>query len=210
VRTERRFWLSRLAWRLRGATLWPAFAVLTVVDALLMDALPPARVGIDPDYMTIPLGLIAAGFGNLILVGIAAPWLTRRLAQREAAGGEEPSRARVELLGDRVGTALLVLGCLGVIAAGLGSRPIVVSETEETEENARLVRATILHTGDRELVRNLETANVTRLSTDFFRTCVARDDRRRFYCLLVDTGTEPPKVTKDPSELPNEPRRSDR
>ena len=33
-------WRSRLRWRWRGALLWPAFAVLTLVDALLLGVLP--------------------------------------------------------------------------------------------------------------------------------------------------------------------------
>ena len=49
---------------------------------------------------------------------------------------------------------------------------------EDTERNAKAFRALILERGDEELIRNLETANTVRLGEDFFRTCVARDDRR--------------------------------
>ena len=38
-------WRSRLRWRWRGALLWPAFVVLTLVDALLLGVLPIAGDG---------------------------------------------------------------------------------------------------------------------------------------------------------------------
>ena len=35
-----RLWLPRLKWRIRGAWQWPAFALLTVLDAVLLTQLP--------------------------------------------------------------------------------------------------------------------------------------------------------------------------
>lgn len=35
------------------------------------------------------------------------------------------------------------------------------------------------------------------------RTCIARDDRRTFVCLLVDTRENPAQVHRDPSTKPN-------
>ena len=37
-----RVWWTRLRWRLRGATMWPAFLVAVVVDAVLLRTLPIA------------------------------------------------------------------------------------------------------------------------------------------------------------------------
>ncbi len=39
---ERRDRVRRLRWRLRGAVLWPTFAVLTVADGVLLHLLPIA------------------------------------------------------------------------------------------------------------------------------------------------------------------------
>jgi hypothetical protein len=91
----------------------------------------------------------------------------------------------------------------GVLAAGLAARPVVVSETEATEENARAVRDYVLGSGSEELIRNLETANTIRLADGYFRTCIARDDRRRHFCLFVDTNKRPTDITRDPSAEPN-------
>ena len=63
------------------------------------------------------------------------------------------------MLVDRIGTGLLVAGVVGIFAAGLAAEPTVVTETEATQENAEAVRDYVLHTGDDELIRNLETAN---------------------------------------------------
>jgi hypothetical protein len=79
----------------------------------------------------------------------------------------------------------------------------VVSETEDTERNAEAFRAFVLRTGDEELIRNLETANTARLREDYFRTCIARDDRRRYFCAFVDTSREPARVQRDRSAEPN-------
>jgi hypothetical protein len=185
--------------------MWPAFVVLTLLDGVLLHLLPPVRLGFTREGMTLIFGIIVATFANLVLVGVAAPWLARRLAAREAAGGElaAPAHIRLEVLRDRVGTALLAAGLVGVLAAGLGSRQVVVRETDSTIENAKVVKRYILHSGDRELIRNLETANTVRLSDDYYRTCVARDDRRRYFCLFVDTDRHPARVVRDPSAEPN-------
>ena len=74
---ERRFWASRLRWRLRGAWQWPAFALFTLGDGLILHLLPPTRAGAN-----LVAGVIVASFANLVLVGAAAPWAARRIVER--------------------------------------------------------------------------------------------------------------------------------
>ena len=179
--------------------MWPTFIAITVVDGLILHLLPPVSTGID----LIPAILLAT-FGNLVVIGAIAPWLARRTwKRRPAADPGAPPRAQLEVLTDRIGTGLLLATVLGVVAAGLAARPTVVSETEDTQRNAEAFRALVLGHGDEELIRNLETANTVRLGEDFFRTCVARDDRERYFCAFVDTSTEPPDVDVDGSAEPN-------
>jgi hypothetical protein len=179
--------------------MWPAFIVVTLVDGLILHLLPPVRTGV----ALIP-GILIATFGNLILIGAVAPWLARRLwSRRPAAEPGAPPKARLEVLSDRVGTALLLATVLGVLAAGLAARPTVVSETEDTERNAEAFREYVLGSGDAELIRNLETANTVRLREDYFRTCIARDDRRHHFCAFVDTSHDPARVQRDRSAEPN-------
>ena len=186
--------------------MWPTFVVLTVADGVLLHLLPPVRLGLTRDGMTVIFGIIVATFANLFLVGVVAPWLARRLLARrrpEPSAGSLPAEVRQEVLADRLGTALLIAGLVGVVAAGLGSRPVVVSETDATEENARAVKSFIEGSRHPELIRNLETATTVKLGEGFFRTCIARDDRRRAFCLYVDTEKDPTEVRRDPSNTPN-------
>jgi len=64
-----RLWASRLRWRLRGAWQWPAFGVLTVVDAVLLTRLPFYEEG--PG--TFVAGLLVATFANLLAVAVIGP-----------------------------------------------------------------------------------------------------------------------------------------
>lgn len=179
--------------------MWPAFIAVTLIDGVLLHLLPPVRTGVD-----IVPGILLATFANLILVGVLAPWLAKRTwARRTAAEQGAPPRAQLEVLIDRIGTGLLVAGVAGVLAAGLAARPTVVSETEDTERNAKAFRQLVLHTQNAELIRNLETANTVRLGEDYFRTCISRDDRDRFFCAFVDTSSDPVQVTPDRSAEPN-------
>ncbi len=179
--------------------MWPSFVAITLLDGLILHLLPPIGTGVD----LIPAILLAT-FGNLFLIGAVAPWFGRRMwSRRPVAEAGAPPKAQLEVLTDRIGTGLLLASVLGVLAAGLAARPTVVSETEDTERNAEAFRALVLRSGDQELIRNLETANTVRLGEDFFRTCVARDDRERFFCAFVDTSTDPPDVDVDGSAEPN-------
>ena len=94
------------------------------------------------------------------------------------------------MLTDRIGTGLLVAGVVGVVAAGLAARPLVVSETEDTERAAEgAPRATSSARGDEELIRNLETRRTpSRLGEDYFRTCIAARRPRRYFCFFIDTS----------------------
>jgi hypothetical protein len=199
VDRDERFWPARIRWRLRGAWMWPTFVAITLLDGLILHLLPPVSTGVD----LVPAILLAT-FGNLVVIGALAPWLGRRTwKRRPAATPGAPPRAQLEVLSDRIGTALLVATVVGVLAAGLAARPTVVSETEDTERNANAFRELVLARGDGELIRNLETANTVRLGEDFFRTCVARDDRERYFCAFVDTSSDPPDVDVDGSAEPN-------
>ena len=196
---DERFWPARIRWRLRGAWMWPTFVAVTLVDGLILHLLPPVGTGVD----LIPAILLAT-FGNLILVGAVAPWLARRTWSRNpGVEPQAPPRASLEVLADRIGTGLLLATIAGVVAAGLAARPTVVSETQDTERNAKAFRELILQRGDDELIHNLETANTIRLGEDFFRTCVARKDRRHYFCAFIDTSKNPPDVDVDGSAEPN-------
>jgi hypothetical protein len=205
VPVEERFWTHRLRWRLRGASwLWPAFGIAVVVDAAILHFLPP--VGSEqqinaPTGLNLVGDLIVAGFTNLFLVAVIAPWLAKRLTERPVADGE--LAPPYELHFGRTAAILMSAAALGLVVVGLGNRPLIVSETKATETNARLVRQYVLNHGNAEMKRNLETANTARLASDFFRTCIANDHRTRYWCFFVDTKADPAKLTRDNDSRPN-------
>ena len=193
---EERFWTRRLRWRLLGQWRWPAFAVATVVDAVLLHELTPGR-----EQIEFPHALIFASFGNLALI-VAADVLARFAEhKRREQGIEDP---HLEVQADRGAVIALAVGVVGILGWGLSTGESRVLETRALEENADTVEAYVRTHGGPEYVRNLETANTARLKEDYFRTCVADDVRERFLCVFVDTSKDPPQVVRDPSTLPNE------
>ncbi|MGI8750233.1 MAG: hypothetical protein ACR2J6_06765 [Thermoleophilaceae bacterium] len=183
---------------------WPAFMACTFVDGLILDALPP----LSTRTLNLVDGVLIATFGNLFLLGAVAPFLTKRLLRRSAlavpaAAAPAPPEADREVLQDRVATLAMAAGVAACLVSGLANRPLIVSETRATEEVGRELQTYVNRSGSAELRRNLETANTLRLGEGYFRTCVARDDRRRYMCLFVDTNKDPVQVRRDPSNESN-------
>ena len=192
-----------MRWRLRGAWMWPAYAALTLLDAVILHELPPVREGVD----FVP-ALIVSSFANLFLMGAIAPWLGRRLAEREHAtdGNGIPLAVRTEVLKDRSAAVLLAIATVGLLVAGLGNQPAVVAETEDVEDAADLLERYVPANAPHEIQRNIETLNTERLEEGFFRMCINYDQRDRAWCVFVNVKAEPPTVVRDPSEVPNQPR----
>jgi hypothetical protein len=199
VDRDERFWPARVRWRLRGAWMWPTFVAITLLDGLIMWRLPPIGTGVDP----VPAILIAT-FGNLVLIGAVAPWLARRIwKRRPTAEPGAPPRAQLEVLTDRIGTGLLLATVVGVIAAGLAARPLVVVETEARERAANELYRYVTAHGPEELRRNVEASDTERLADAYFRTCIPHDDRRGWTCFFVDARRSKTRVIPDPSAIPN-------
>ena len=180
--------------------MWPAYAVLTLLDAVILHELPPVRQGVD----FIP-GLIVSSFANLFLMGAVAPWLGKRLAQREEAGGTEgvPLPVRAEVMKDRTAAVLLVIATLGLVVAGLGNRETYVTVTDAQKDAAIAARVYVEEKAPSEIQRNVEAMNRDTLEDDYFRMCVPFDDRTRAWCFFVDTSVEPPSITPDSAQIPN-------
>ena len=177
--------------------MWPTFAVLTVAEGFLLHQLPPTGFRI----RDVVIGTILALFANIFLVGVLAPWLARRLIARDRqAGGRE--RFPPEIYLDRSATALLVLGAVGLLAAGLANIRVSTAETDALKEAGDRAEAYVNAHADREVRQRLNGANSARLGEGFFRVCVPRIDARRQYCVFVDTRLD--TVRKDGDTRPNE------
>jgi UPF0716 family protein affecting phage T7 exclusion len=197
--TVDRFWARRLRWRLLGAWRWPAFALFTAIDAVLLHEL---GTGVRFNWA---VSLILASFANIALLA-AADALARIAARNRAARRVEDPHLEVTI--DRGGIALLAVGAVGLAASGLATHHLIVSETNATTANAKAVQSWVGHNATAEYRRNLETANTEKLADGYFRTCIADDARERFLCLFVDTKKKPPEVVRDPSTEPNRPQQT--
>jgi hypothetical protein len=185
-------WFSRMRWRLRGAWMWPTFLAATLLDAVLLGALPIA--GEDgPDFFP---ALILAGVFNLIAVAVAAPLLGLLVRRRN---GSLPRMVAT----DYAGTALVLAVTAGLLIAGLIHRPEV--------QEAKRTRAAALAAAQRYVVMrapqpyraNGALTDTKQLDANLFRTCTPGDRADRALCLFVDTAQSPPGVTLDRSRAPN-------
>ena len=199
--TSEQFWARRLRWRLIGAWRWPLFFACTLIDALIVRHLPPtgARALFFP-------ALFIASFGNLALIGAVAPWLARRIAARQgtAPPASFPPANHHEVLVDRIASITLIVATLGLLAAGLGNRKVVVAETDRLADSAGAVKSYVDVHAPPEIRRNIDTLNTHPTQEDgFFRMCVAYDDRTKAYCMFVDAKRKPPQVIPDRDSRPN-------
>jgi hypothetical protein len=191
VQHTERLWLARLRWRMRGAWLWPAFVGLTAVDGVLITELPPYE-GTPPG---LPGGVLLAGFANLVLIAVVAPFAGRLLRRWR------PDLPRA-IAYDYAGTALVVALTVVLLVAGLAHRPAVAGERDDVAALSAAVRAYVAaHAPEWEA--GLDGVDVREYAPDVYRACVPGTDRRRWLCLIVDTDRRPARVTRDESMQPN-------
>ncbi|MEA2268989.1 MAG: hypothetical protein QOC64_1599 [Solirubrobacteraceae bacterium] len=187
-----RVWWTRLRWRLRGATMWPAFAVALVVDAVLLRLLPIAG-DTAPDPFA---ALLLASFFNLVAVAVGAPLAGRWVRARR------PVLPKV-VADDRAGTALLGAVAVALLAIGLAHRPAVQAEAREFEAQATTARQFVLERAPARFRANVEHMDTLKQGGDLYRTCVPGPSARRAFCVIVNTDQHPPGVTRDTDQSPN-------
>jgi hypothetical protein len=185
-------WSSRLRWRMRGAWMWPAFGLFTVIDGLLIHLQPIAGDG----TAIVPAFLLAAFF-NLLAVGVLAPmagWVVRRRWR--------PDLPRA-IAHDYAGTALLLVVATGVVVAGLANRGPADKARADFAAQSAAVRHWAAVAAPAAYRRNVNRANTLKLDTDLYRTCVPGPDPKRALCVYVTTDRHPPGIRRDPSREPN-------
>ena len=173
--------------------MWPTFIALTVVDALLLQALPIAGEN-GPDVLP---GLVLAGFFNLIAVAVLAPLVGMLVRRRRPGMPRTVAR-------DYAGTALVVAVTLVVLAVGLIHRPAVQDAERARAAQFVAVQRYVLTRAPAAYRAHVALADTVRMDTDLFRTCVPGGEPGRALCLFVDTSQSPPGVTLDRSRAPNE------
>jgi hypothetical protein len=180
----------RLRWRLRGAWQWPAFVVLTAIDAVLIARLPFQGVGTD----AIGAALVATFF-NLLAVALVAPLFGLLVRRRRRDLPFMIAR-------DYAGTAVLALITAGLIAGGWVHRSAVLAERADQRAVFAAVHDYVVKTEPTYLAA-LGAMSVFRMEPEHYRACLDGPDDDPL-CLLVNTDQSPAGLVRDPSRLPNE------
>jgi hypothetical protein len=169
-------WFVRLQWRRRGAWLWPVFVTMTVVDAILGHALPPAG-----DSQS----LAAAAIGALVVNLLGVLLLSRPLGMLLRRG--RPDLPSV-VARNYAGTSVVLAISLAFAAAGLVHHDTVVSNQNALRDATARAQAWIgARAPDqfRRQVGHLDTFTIQAGSV--YRTCVPSVDGTRTYCVIVKT-----------------------
>jgi hypothetical protein len=183
--------LRRLRWRLRGALLWPAFVLITVLDAAIMHWLPIAGEGTG----WVP-GLLLAGCLNI--AGVALLGGLGGLALRRV----RPSLPKV-VADNYAGTVVLGLLALTFVVAGLVHRPELAADRDDFGNQSFAVHRWVDAHGDAFTRAHVDLADSLRIDRHLYRTCIPVTDPRRALCLIVDTSVTPPRVKRDGNREPN-------
>jgi hypothetical protein len=183
-------WRTRLRWRLSGAWQWPAFAVFTVVDAVILARLPYS--GGRGDLVGCLLG---AGFLNLIavlVIGRPGGWLLRR----------RWAHLPREVAADRVGSLAIVALCGVLVAGGIAHRPALRANDSAL---ATAVREATVFAAHRAPARYLPLHgwDTWQQAPDVFRTCFPGPDPKRDFCVVVRTDEAVPIKRVDADQRPN-------
>jgi hypothetical protein len=181
------FW-PRLRWRMRGAWQWPAFAALTLADAVLVSLAPFAGDG--PNAIG---ALLLALFFNLLAVAVGAPLLGMLLRRRR------PDLPRL-IARDYAGTALLGLVTAAFAVGGVLHHAGLREERADRLAAVAAVHAYIVSQAPRYRGGN---EDMVLLEPDHYRACVYGPSRLPL-CLFVRTDQSPAGITVDPSRVPNE------
>lgn len=181
--------LTRLRWRLRGAWLWPAFAVGTLAAGLFLHARP--LTGLRTDLVP---ALLLAGFLNLGAVALAA-----------TIGAVLLRRARPDLprvvAADSAGAVAVVVVSLALVVGGLVHHGAVARESRDTARALSFIRLAVLRSGPPAARRNIEAADTIRVDAGkVYRSCVPTGNAARPYCVIVHLDVSPPRVVADGHE----------
>jgi hypothetical protein len=184
--------LRRLRWRLRGAWLWPTFAVATVADAVLLHLLPIAGNG---GTGWVPAFLLAGCLNVAAIAGLGGfgGWLLRR---------RRPDLPKV-VADDRAGTTVVLLVSIAFVGFGFAHRPALRAHADDVAAQARAAREWFAAQAPAAYRRHGAAANTLQLAPELYRTCVPGGDADRWLCIYLDTSDRPVTARRDTSGASN-------
>jgi hypothetical protein len=166
--------LHRLRWRRRGAWMWPAFTALTILDAVIVHALP-----VRGDRQSLAGGAITALALNL--VGVVLLTLPVSATLRRVRPDLPKLIAR-----DHAGTGIVIAVAAGLLTAGLVHRPTIVADRSALREAVVRAQAWIGDRAPAEFRRDVAHVDTYTIEPRrIYRACVWSSDRPRTYCVVV-------------------------
>ncbi len=168
--------LGRVRWRRRGAWLWPSFALLTVLDALIEHALPPSG-----DSQALGAGLLSALVLNLLVV-LLLSWPVGRLVRRVRPGTPDM------VTRDYGGRVAILAVSVALLSLGLANRSTIDAHRRAMNDAIVRAQAYIGSRAPSAFRRNLQTVDVYPIEPgSVYRICVPAHRGSRTFCVVVRT-----------------------
>lgn len=167
----------RLRWRLRGAWLWPSFVLLSVADAVIVQALP-----LTGDSASLVGGWLLGVVLNLLAIVLLSGPLGRLLRRAR------PDMPRL-VARNYAGALVTALVTLALLAGGLAHRHVITADQNALQDATARAETFIGEHAPPQFQ-----AGLTHLSTyevqppDIYRTCASNPSGTRFYCVVVRRG----------------------
>ena len=167
--------LVRMRWRLRGAWLWPAFVVLTLLDGAIVHWLPLAG-----DQESPVAGWLIGLFLSLVGIVVLSPLLARGLRRIR------PDMPRV-VARDYAGSAVVVAVTSLLLFAGVLHRPTINTDMKALQDATARAEAFI---GDRAPARfehRRSTLDALPIQPpELYRVCAHSVSGNETYCVIVN------------------------
>lgn len=145
-----------------------------------------------------PGAVLVSLAGNLVLAYVLTPWAAPYLASSGGPQGARAAAPRAVAIAERLLAAgLMLMGLITLLAVDFASRDLIVSPTQRTERNAKLVRDTVRKHAPDEFQLLLTAADTWKLSENAYRSCVPSSrDKRKHWCVLVQGDESSLRVTR--------------
>jgi hypothetical protein len=169
-------WLARMRWRRRGAWLWPTFAVATILDGVLLHALPLAGT-----TQTLVGGILAGMVFNVLgvlLLSRPLGMLVRRV---------RPDMP-VVVARNYGGTFAVVAVSATMLTIGVAHHSTLVAQQRALDDAVMRAEAYIGDRAPAQFRVNVTNSNTYTIQPGaVYRTCVPNRAGTRTYCVIVKT-----------------------
>ena len=167
--------LVRLRWRRAGAWLWPAFIVLTLVDAAIGHDFPPA--GATESLAAAALLALVLNLLGVLLLSRPLGWALRR---------RRPDLPDV-VARDYGGTLVVLAVTAAIFAAGLIHAPAIKASERAMQDAIARAQAWIGDRAPAEFRRNLQFVSLLEIQAGaIYRACVPNAAGTKSYCVIVN------------------------